>query len=558
MKATLARTCGLLATLMMWPHTALASPESLSASQRTRVDAVFKEYDTRTTPGCALGVFRNGGIAYARGYGMADLERGVRITPASVFDVGSISKQFAAAAITLLAERHKLSFTDDVRKYIPELPKFGAPVTIDELTWHTSGFRDYTSLLDLAGYGLEQATTDDEALNILTRQTGLDFPSGSQYEYSNTNYFLLSLIVKRASGETLARFARENIFLPLGMTHTLYRDDYAMLVPNRAMGYGPAGKNTFKNSISNWQQTGDGGVQTSINDALKWDDNFYRPRVGGAELPAQLQTPGHLTNGLRLTYGRGLFIGNYRGLRLVSHGGAWIGYRGEIDRYPAVHASIVVFCNSDDARPGILARKVADVVLARDLKPIAAASAHAAMNTVRPASVTGHYFNETTGEVYNVVNQGGKIGLDFSGTFYGLEPAGPTSFWLGTSRLDFAVPKNGVATELRIVGSDGMNDTAARFIPVVPTAAELTGVTAAYYSRELDVTWKLRADANTVRIEPGRNVVSPGKLRPQMADTFTSDGGFTIRFTRDAAHRVDGFTLSAGRGLRTLSFTRVQ
>lgn len=559
MNATLLRVLSLLAATTLWPQAALAAPSSLDRAQVSRIDALFKEDDSRTTPGCALGVFRNGSIAYARGYGMADLEHGVPLTPASVFDVGSISKQFAAAAITLLAEQGKFSFTDDVHKYIPELPDYGAPLTLNELTWHTSGLRDYTSLLDLAGYGLEQATTDDEALGIMTRQRALEFPSGTRYEYSNTNYFLLSVIVKRVSGQTLSQFVHDHIFMPLGMTHTLYRDDYAMLIPNRAMGYAPLGKGRFKNSMSNWQQTGDGAVQISIQDVLKWDENFYEPRVGGQQLLTQLQTPGHLSNGRRLTYGRGLFIENYRGLKLVSHGGAWIGYRGGFDRYPSVHTSVAVFCNSDAAEPEGLARKVADIVLARYLKPVRA-NAPTAKSAVPPSMVTGSYFNEESGDVLHVVARGTKVGLDFGGTFYALDPVGPSSFALGTSILEFVVPNGGTATALHFKGSDGMNDIARKFTPITPTAAQLEGAAGDYYSPELDVTWKLRVDGHTMRLEPTRNLPSgaAGKLQPQMADTFTSDRGFLIRFTRDAGQHITGFRLSAGRGLRALNFTRVQ
>ncbi len=260
-----------------------AQAASITAGERARIDAVFKQYDAPDVPGCALGIFRDGRIAYARGYGMADLERNIHISPASVFEVGSTSKQFAAAAIALLANAGKLSFNDDVHKYIPELPDYGAPMTLNELMWHTSGLRDYTDLLELAGYGLEDVTTDAQALSLIARQRALEFPSGTQFEYSNTNYFLLSVIVKRVTGLTLSEFVRGRIFKPLGMTHTLYRTEYAMLIPNRAMGYGPAGNGHFKNSMSNWEQTGDGGVQISVEDAAKWDENFYHPLVGGPQ-----------------------------------------------------------------------------------------------------------------------------------------------------------------------------------------------------------------------------------------------------------------------------------
>ncbi|MFN2450417.1 MAG: serine hydrolase domain-containing protein [Candidatus Baltobacteraceae bacterium] len=532
---------------------------AISPTQRAQIDAVFKDYN-RATPGCAMAVFRNGTIAYARGYGMADLEHNVPITPASLFDVGSVSKQFAAAAIALLAERGKLSFHDDVHRYIPELPPYGAPLTIDELTWHTSGLRDYTDLLDLQGYGLEQATTDEQALASIIRQRSLDFPSGTQYEYSNTNYFLLSVIVKRVTGQTLAQFARQHLFSPLGMSHTVYRDDYAMIVRNLALGYAPGAGGHFRNSMSNWQQTGDGGVQLSVDDALRWDDNFYNPRVGGPELIAQLQTPGHLSSGRRLSYGRGLFIGTYRGLKRISHGGAWIGYRAEFQRYPALHTSIVVLCNSDAASPAGLARSVADIVLARSLRRVTRRVFPSKM-IFSPHAVTGSYFNALGAGVLKVVAYEGGIGLDSGGTIFPLEPAGATSFSLGTDVVRFVFPKRAAsATALVLNGGDGSRDVAQKFAPVVPTAQQLQGAAGAYHSAELDVTWRLRIAGHTVALEPERNLPhdAAGPLTAEMADVFTSAHGFSIRLLRNRAGEITGFDLGAGRGLRSLLFTRVR
>ena len=523
-----------------------------------RIDAVFKQYNAPNVPGCALGVFRNGSVAYARGYGMADLENNVRITPASLFDVGSVSKQFAAAAIALLVDEGRLAFTDDVRKYIPELPDYGAPITLNELMWHTSGLRDYTDLLNLEGYGLEQATTDGEALAAIVRQRNLEFPSGSRYEYSNTNYFLLSVIVKRVTGQTLAEFARRRIFLPLGMNLTVYRTDYAMLIPKRAMGYAPADKRRFKNSMSNWQQTGDGAVQISIEDAAKWDENFYHPRVGGQRMVDELQTPGHLANGTRLHYARGLDVGTYRGLRLVSHGGAWIGYRAQFDRYPTEHTSIVVFCNSDAASPGTLAKKVADIVLKPYLGPIPVSTNSAtAKNAIAGRYLTGAYFDATGGDVYHVLVRSKGVALEAGGASYPLTPAGGSSFRLGSTIVQFSIGKNGYATALQLNGGDEQI-IARKFTPVTPTGAQLTGTTGNYYSPELDVTWRLQTQARTVVLEPSRNLPdgAQGPLHPQLPDTFTSDGGFLIRFTRNSAGAITGFSLSAGRGLRSLPFTR--
>jgi CubicO group peptidase (beta-lactamase class C family) len=529
----------------------------VGAGQHARIDSVFETY-TSQTPGCALGVFRDGAIAYARGYGMADLEHGVAITPSSLFDVGSVSKQFAAAAIVMLVDEGKLSFTDDIHKFIPALPNYGAPITLNELMWHTSGLRDYTSLLDLAGYPLEQATTDEQALAMITRQRGLDFPSGTQYEYSNTNYFLLSVIVKRMTAKTLAQFVSHNIFAPLGMTHAMYRTDYAMLEPNRAMGYAPAPSGRFKNSMSNWQQTGDGAVQLSIDDAQKWDENFYHPRVGGQRMVDALQTPGHLSNGTPLQYGRGEFLGSYRGLRSVTHSGAWIGYRAAFDRFPSVHTSVVVLCNSDAAPAGALAQRVEDIILAPYLKPTPVPVHQSAMLTATAAQAyAGSYFDQTEAQAYTIAAQGTKVVLKAGDSAYPLVPTGGLSFRLGSTPVSFSRDKSGAIDALRLGNGEGAVD-ARRFTPVTPTAADLHGVPGSYYSPDLDVTWHLDVTGTTLSLAPARYMQAgaAGKLQPQMRDTFTSNSGFAIHLTRDSSGAVTGFSLGAGRGLRALPFTR--
>jgi hypothetical protein len=310
--------------------------------------------------------------------------------------------------------------------------------------------------------------------------------------------------------------------------------------------------------MSNWEQTGHGAVQISVEDAAKWDENFYTPRVGGRRLVDDLQKPGHLTNGTRLHYAGGLFIGSYRGLHLVSHGGAWIGYRAEFDRYPTLHTSIVVFCNSDAASPGTLARRVADIVLKPDLAPASVTHANSARSTVALHNLTGSYFDEAGAEVFHVLAQGTRVALEAGGSEYPLTPAGGTSFRLGSTLVQFVLDKNGTATALRVNPGEEDAAYARKFAPAVPSAAQLRGVSGRYYSPELDVTWRLRVDDRTVALEPVRYLPqgAAGKLHPQLPDTFTSDGGFLIRFTRDSAGSVTGFSLSAGRGLRALVFTR--
>jgi CubicO group peptidase (beta-lactamase class C family) len=308
-------------------------------------------------------------MIYAKGYGLADIEQNVSITPQSVFDIGSTSKQFSSASILLLERQGKLSVNDDVRKYVPELPDYGKKITILHLLNHTSGLRDYLALMELGGINTDSVTTDDDAMAFITRQKGLNFEPGSDWLYSNTGFFLLSIIVKRVNGKTLRDFAAENIFSPLGMTHTQYRDDHTVLIPNRALAYEQGEKGGYKLDVSYFEQTGDGAVHTSVEDLLKWDENFYSAQIGGRDLLMEMQERGKLNSGKTLDYAKGLFIGEYRGQHTVSHNGSWGGYRAELLRFPHQHLSVACLCNVGNADPSKRAKTVAEIFLGDLLGP---------------------------------------------------------------------------------------------------------------------------------------------------------------------------------------------
>src|SRR5580698_7081590 len=334
------------------------------------VDEVFQDLTAAGSPGCALGVYRGGQIIYEKGYGLANIEENVAISPKSVFDIGSTSKQFTASSILLLEKAGKLSVEDDIHKYIPELPDYGKKITILNLLNHTSGLRDYLTLFDIAGVNVDSVTTDEDAMALITRQKGLNFAPGSEYLYSNTGFFLLSVIVQRVSGKTLREFAAENIFAPLQMTHTQYRDDHRSLVPERAMAYDEnEKKDGFTLNVSYFEQTGDGAVHTTVEDLLKWDENFYSGQVGGKIFLAELQETAKLNDGKRLNYAKGLVVSDYRGLRTVSHGGSWGGYRAQLLRFPDQHFSVATLCNLGSSDPTRRATQVADVYLNSVMKP---------------------------------------------------------------------------------------------------------------------------------------------------------------------------------------------
>ncbi|MFC4312789.1 serine hydrolase domain-containing protein [Steroidobacter flavus] len=566
MKFSLSRTLPMFVALALSSAgPASASSDGLSSAQRQQIDALFAQYADPARPGCAVGVVRNGQVAHAKGYGLADVERGVPITPATVFDIGSTSKQFAATSVILLELDGKLSLSDDVRKYVPELPDYGKPITIDHLLRHTSGLRDYTALLSLSGLEVEAVTTDEQALAIIARQRQLNFPTGSRYEYSNSGFFLLSVIVERVSGKPLGEFARERIFQPLGMNTAQFRDKHAEVIAGRALGYAvdgeaPEGTVRFKNALSNWEQTGDGALHLSIEDLFKWDENFYQPRVGGSALIEKLTHQGALDNGEKITYARGLFVDEYRGVPRVHHAGNWVGYNAMLARFPAQHTSVAILCNFGGAEASELSEKVADVVLADVLKSSASAEKvsggkKASGKPVPHSQLVGSYFVSTTETILSVVEQKGALVLNIGAMPLPLNATGPTSFEVQgfPVKIDFSVKAKQPAQELQLrIGSDD-SMTATRFAAAAPSAEQLQGYTGTFYSPELDVTWPLVIDQGklAVRDEHRKFETKVQPLEPAMKDAFSGEAGL-IRFTRDAMGKVTGFDLSAlrMRGIR--------
>ncbi len=376
----------LVAAVILFSFGALASAQTPSPGSlpqdgvTARVDRIFQKWNRTDSPGCALSVMRDGHIIYEHGYGMADLDHDVTITPSTVFHVASMSKQFTAASIVLLAQQGKLSLDDDVRKYIPELPNFGTPITIRNLIHHTSGLRDQWALLELAGwrYSLD-LITDDDVMSVVTRQKELNFRPGDKYVYSNTGYTLLGLIVKRVSGVSLREFTTENIFEPLAMKSSHFRDDHAEIVKNNAYGYEAEKNGGFRLSITNFDTVGPTSLHTTVEDLALWDENFYHPRVGGPDFTSQMVERGKLNNGEQIEYAFGLVIGKYNGLPTVEHGGADAGYRSAMTRFPEQHFSTAVLCNSSDTFPVLLAQKVADIYLAPEMKAAASETSAAKM-----------------------------------------------------------------------------------------------------------------------------------------------------------------------------------
>jgi len=307
------------------------TPPATAAS----IDALFARWNTPDSPGCSLGVSQDGVTVYQHGYGMANLDLRVPITPDSVFHVASVSKQFTAMSILLLAGQRRISLDDEARKYVTELPDYGSPLTIRHLLTHTSGLRDAFLLMGLGTPREDNADPNDAIVQALARQQKLNFVPGTDFRYNNGGYTLLGVIVRRITGQSLGAFADANIFKPLGMVHTHFHDDPTMIVPNRASAYHRVGE-TFHRAVRGdpGGVVGNAGLFTTSGDLLRWEQNFAAPRIGDEALISAMQTPAVLTTGEKTPYGFGLFIGEHHGLKTIEHGGGDAGVGAYVLRYP--------------------------------------------------------------------------------------------------------------------------------------------------------------------------------------------------------------------------------
>ena len=523
-------------------------PDDLSR----RVDEVFRNMDSTVSPGCALSVMKEGRILYERGYGMADLDHNVPITPATVFHVASMSKQFTAASILMLAQEGKLSLDDPVRKYIPELPDFGTPVTISELIHHTSGLRDQWDLLGLSGwrYSLD-LITDDDVLSVITTQKDLNFAPGSKHLYSNTGYTLLAQIVKRVSGQSFREFTTARIFDPLNMKSTHFRDDHAEIVKNMAYGYEPAG-NTFRISLTNFDTVGATSLLTTVEDLEKWDENFYHPNVGGEALVSKMLERGKLNNGEQLDYASGLVVSKYRGLTTVDHGGADAGYRSDMIRFPDLHFSVACLCNLASSNPSELTRKVAEIYLAKDMKPEEKPSGNAekavSLTADQLNSRTGTYLNSDDDRVLRLSVQNGKlrVGMGSGEELYELKALSEDRFRLLVAPVDltFEKTKPGSPQEFLLKSGDGKPDRFAAVPSFSPSASQLNEYIGVYSSEEIEPLYDIRLEKGNLVLHRLRN--KPDVLHPVTLDFFAGSIG-SVRFTRNSAGRISGFALSTGR-----------
>ena len=531
------------------------APALAGQSADARIDAIFEAMSRPDAPGCALGVMRGGAVVYTKGYGAANLEYDVPVTPSSVFHVASVSKQFTAAAVALLEADGKLSLDDDVRTHVPEVPDFGKTITLRHLAHHTSGLRDQWDLLAMAGWRWEaDVVTTADVLDITSRQTALNFDPGAEHLYSNTGYTLLGVVVERVSGKSLREFARERIFEPLGMRSTHFHDDHQMVVRNRAYAYTRA-RDVWRQSIPDFDTVGATSLFTTVEDLARWDRNFSTRQVGGAALAALQDARGTLSSGRSIDYALGLVHGTYRGVRTVAHGGSDAGYRAHFVRYPEQGLSIAVLCGFPTSTPGSLAARVADVYLF-DGKPPADEPDEAGRSSGLSADdlgrLEGVYIDPTTDIPVRVSVRDGRVHLARGGE-EAMRPDGERSFRNAAGSVTLEVLPSGGPARLRLTEATGHAADLTAAPPAPGDDASLEAFVGVYRSDELGTEYRVARGAGGLELTHRK--LEPQPMQPSFADAFRVRGR-SMTFQRDAAGRVTGFTLSSAR-VRKIRFVRV-
>lgn len=507
-----------------------------SAQADDGIDAIFARYTGESVPGCAVSAQKGGQTVLERAYGMADIEERVRAQPSSIYEAGSVSKQFTAAAIVLLARDGKLALSDDIRTYLPEMPDYGTPITLQHLIQHTSGLRDWGSIGGMEGWPRNsRSANNDDVLAIAARQKGLNYPPGAHYSYSNTNFNLAAIIVARVSGQSFAAFTKARIFDPLGMTSTQWRERYRTLVPGRATAYAREG-DTYVIDQPIEDAHGNGGLLTTVKDLLAWNAALDADRLG-AGFRAAMEHTGVLTDGTQIVYASGLRVSKHRGVAEVAHSGSTGGYRAWLARYPAQHLSIALLCNAGDVDPVAIGQSVAEHYLS-GLSPVP-------VHEPSGKLPEGLYVGEATGAPIAIAARADRT-LWADGT--ALDPVAPGRW--GLSGTDFVF---GRGNDL-VVEANGEKLRYRRTEPVetvdpVPFVGQYCGD-----DNPFCMVVSRTSEGGLAIATTGRPSLAAQPLQPASTDLFASKYA-TVRFLRDASGKVSGLTYGDSRAW-AVKFTR--
>lgn len=511
------------------------------AEQLRKVDQLLSAWNN-ATPGVAVAIQQDNKIIYNKAVGLADLEHNVPNTTETIFESGSVAKQFTAMSLLLLAADGKVSLTDDIRKYVPEIPKYAVPVTLQHLLNHTSGLKDWGSVGSLTGWPrTTRAYTQDLALLIMSRQKSTNYTPGTEYSYSNANYSLMVTIIERVSGQSLAEFTEARLFKPLGMTHTQWRDNFREIVPNRAIAY-RKNQEAYEQLMPFENIHGHGGLLTTTGDLLKWNALLETHAIGGEAVYRQRVQRGKLTNGKEISYAAGLFIGDVNGFYEIGHSGATAGYRAWLAYYPEKKLSIVALSNDAGFNAGSMGWQLGDIFLAKEEKPFTREEAgkelqfdDAELSAADMKKIEGTYRSVRHYDVRKLEVKNGKLTSNDKALF---ATRGDTLYF---EKSKWVSTKPG-----RMVMVDG-KDTLG-FVKVAPpdmTTPSLAALAGEYRSEEADAIYLVEIRNNEIWIN--NKPFPPYKLTPSFKDGFFSEDGDLYEFKRDKKGKATGLTVSTGR-----------
>jgi CubicO group peptidase (beta-lactamase class C family) len=534
-------------------------PQTSQESIETKVDKLFAEWDKWDSPGAALAVVKDGRIVYKRGYGSANLEYNIPITPSTIFHVASVSKQFTAFAITMLANQGKLSLDDDIHKYLPEVPDFGKTITIKHLIRHTSGMRDQWQLLAMAGWRLDDVITKEHIMKMVRNQNALNFNPGEEYLYCNTGYTLLAAIVERVTGQSFREWTQANIFKPLGMSNTHFHDDHEMIVKNRAYSYASVKDKGFKKSVLSYANVGATSLFTTVEDLAKWIQNLDEGRVGGAAVIEQMHEQGILNSGKKIDYAFGLVVGKHKGLKRVGHSGGDAGFRSHVVRFPDQKFGVAILSNLSSFSPARQAMKVADIYLADQIPPQKLKEEERKVAKVDPAVFDAYVgkYQLKIGMLISITKEDDRLKGEVAGEpKFELFPESETKFFLKIidAQITFHRDEKGKVTGFTLHQAS-QDMSAKKIIPPTLSPEQLAEFAGDYYSDELGTTY-------TVEVKDGKLVAQHRRhndvdLTPTDVDQFAGDKWWfsRVHFMRSENKKITGFKLGGGR-VRNLRFDK--
>jgi CubicO group peptidase (beta-lactamase class C family) len=544
MKKLTVRAFGLALALSFSVATAPASGQQPANIDLASVDSIFQAFNGTRTPGCGLGVSSGGVPILLRAYGMADLEHDVPNTAETIFEPGSVSKQFTAAATVLLSLDGLISLDDDIRDYIPELQDYGDVVTIRHLLNHTSGLRDWGSVAGIEGWPrTRRAHNHMHVLDIASRQMSLNYPPGEYYSYTNTGYNLQAILVERVSGMPFAEFSEKRIFEPLGMTKTEWRDDFTRIVKDRAIAYSANRDGGWSMLMPFEDVHGNGGLLTTVEDLLRFTQNLETGELGGPRFIEEMHRQGVLNSGQTIAYASGLQLRDYKGVPIVEHSGSTAGYRGHLARFPDQSIAVSVMCNATTGNAGQLLRQVADLYLGSAVSEYAGGVSPQGVEVPRERleSLVGGY-RDMRRETFVRISATDD-GLRMGGT--ALIPLTENRFVAGETVVEFEATPVADGRPAAVMNTAGADNVRLEPVPEFdPAEAQLREYTGTYRSNEAEATY-------AVEIENGTFVLKDrwgqGRLlQPLYPDAF-GGGGNTFIFRRDTSGQVVEMSLSQAR-----------